>query len=143
LIAQAQSYNLFILPVGEDGLTMRYHNLFRDFLQERMQRDFSYETARIQLRLADVYRQRGDWERAFNLYHRLGRVDEMMLLIERAGSSMISSGRLVTLGAWLEELPIGSVENRPGLLSIQARRSHDARRSHPWDCHSPARPSPG
>ena len=33
---------------------------------------------------------------------------------------MISSGRLVTLGAWLEELPIGSVENRPGLLSIQA-----------------------
>ncbi len=120
LIDQTQTFNLFILPVGEDGLTLRYHHLFRDFLQERMQHDHADETARIQLRLADVYSQRGNWERAFNLYHRLGRVEEMMTLIERAGASMIASGRLVTLGAWLEELPIGSVENRPALLSIQA-----------------------
>ncbi len=120
LIDLTLAFNLFILPVGEDGLTLRYHNLFRDFLQERMQREYSYEAARIQVRLADVYCQRRDWEHAFYLYQRLGRVDEMMTLIERAGSSMISSGRLVTLGAWLDELPIGSVENRPGLLSIQA-----------------------
>ncbi len=120
LIDQTLTFNLFILPVGEDGLTLRYHHLFRDFLQERMQRDNADETARIQLRLADVYSQSGNWERAFNLYHRLGRLEEMMTLIERAGASMIASGRLVTLGAWLEELPIGSVENRPALLSIQA-----------------------
>jgi LuxR family transcriptional regulator, maltose regulon positive regulatory protein len=120
LIGQTLQDNLFILPVGEDGLTLRYHNLFRDFLQERIQRDFSYEAARIQLRLADAYSQRGNWERSFNLYRQLGRVEEMMVLIERAGSPMITAGRLVTLGAWLEELPIGSVENRPGLLSIQA-----------------------
>jgi len=47
-------------------------------------------------------------------------VDEMMRLIERAGAAMIAGGRLVTLGSWLEELPIGAVENHPGLLSVQA-----------------------
>jgi ATP/maltotriose-dependent transcriptional regulator MalT/two-component SAPR family response regulator len=120
LIDQALAFNLFILPVGEDGLTLRYHNLFRDFLQERMQHDFPYEAARIHLRLADVYSQRGEWERAFDLYRRLDRVDEMMGLIERAGAAMIAGGRLVTLGSWLEELPIGAVENHPGLLSVQA-----------------------
>jgi tetratricopeptide (TPR) repeat protein len=41
-------------------------------------------------------------------------------LVERAGAAMIAGGRLVTLGSWLEELPVGTVENRPELLSIQA-----------------------
>ena len=120
LIAQALAFNLFILPVGEDGLTLRYHNLFRDFLQDRILRDFPREAARIQLKLADVYSRRGDWERSFNLYRGLERVDEMMDVVERAGATMIAAGRLVTLGSWLEELPIGTVNTRPGLLSVQA-----------------------
>ncbi len=120
LIDQALAFNLFILPVGEDGLTLRYHNLFRDFLQERMLHDHPYEAGRIQMKLADVYSQRGDWEHAYELYHHLERTDEMMGLIERAGAAMISGGRLVTLGSWLEELPVGMLENRPGLLSVQS-----------------------
>jgi LuxR family transcriptional regulator, maltose regulon positive regulatory protein len=111
--------NLFILPVGEDGSFLRYHHLFRDFLQSRMMRERSEEGRKIQIRLSQVYSENGEWERAYNLLKQFGHPAEIADLILESATSMLSSGRLSILTDWLEALPANIYANRPGLISLQ------------------------
>ena len=57
--------NVFVLPVGEDRLWLRYHHLFQDFLQERIRREKPVEAEKIQLELANYYADQQDWDRVF------------------------------------------------------------------------------
>jgi len=111
--------NLFVLPVGDDGQYLRYHHLFQEFLRERIQQDSPQEASQILLRLAQVYTERGDYERAYAIYQQMGDTGAIVHLVERAGSSMIAQGRLVTLTQWLETLPVDLLNSYPSLLSLQ------------------------
>lgn len=119
LIREVMHSNLYVLPVGEDRIWLRYHHLFQAFLQKRVQSESPQEREKILTRLAEVYIQRKEWERAFDLYRMLGRIDEMAGLVERAGSTLISTGRVSVLSTWIDELPTLVVTARPGLLSLE------------------------
>jgi ATP/maltotriose-dependent transcriptional regulator MalT/DNA-binding SARP family transcriptional activator len=119
LIDLIQRNNLFVLPVGEKGQWLRYHHLFRDFLHNRLTQENPVEETRILRRLADVYAQRREWERAHALYQRLGRTREMIVLIEAAGSTLLKTGRMTTLAAWIDELPSEELGAHPALLSLR------------------------
>lgn len=119
LMGMVMRHNLFVLPVGEDGLTLRYHHLFLDFLRDRAQRERPEEALLIQKRLAEVYVVREDWERAYAIYQRLGDTQSIVRLVEQAGSAMIFQGRLVTLSEWLNSLPADLLSRHPSLLSLQ------------------------
>lgn len=111
--------NLFVLPVGEGGTWLRYHHLFQDFLQARMEREHPAEAGRILQRLARVYAGRGEWDKAHDIYRRLGDVAAMADLVERAGSALVKGGRVTTLAEWLAGLPAETLTSRPHLLSLQ------------------------
>ncbi len=119
LIDLIQRNNLFVIPVGEKGLWLRYHHLFRDFLHNHLAQEYPQEETRILKRLADVYAQRREWERAHALYQRLGRTREMIGLIEAAGSTLLKTGRMTTLAAWIDELPPEQLGSHPALLSLR------------------------
>ena len=119
LMDAALRNNLFILPVDEESVTLRYHHLFRDFLQHRMQDQRPDEVTSIQSRLAQVYAGRGEWERAYRVYQRLGRLSAQAGLLEQAGPELMTSGRLNTLSDWLTTLPQEMTLARPVLLSLQ------------------------
>ena len=112
-------HNLFTLPVDEEGVWLRYHHLFLDFLQNNMLRKCPEEAAKIQQHLAQGYIQRGEWEKAYALYHSLGNTNAIADLVEHAGPSLTVSGRLDTLSEWLDALPTYLIEKRPGLVSLQ------------------------
>lgn len=113
--------NLFVLPVpaGQEGIWLRYHHLFQTFLQTRLAQEYPDEEKRILRKLADVYTRRGEWEKAHNLYRRLGDITSIASLIEQKGSLLIRAGRLKLLAEWLDELPAEVFTSRPGLLSLQ------------------------
>jgi LuxR family transcriptional regulator, maltose regulon positive regulatory protein len=119
LMDTALHNNLFILPVGEEGLSLRYHHLFRDFLQNRMLRERANESRMIQAGLARVYADRGEWERAYQIFKQQGHPSEIAGLIEQAATPLLAQGRLLTLADWLEALPKSLVSSRPALVSIQ------------------------
>ncbi|MHB8089982.1 MAG: tetratricopeptide repeat protein, partial [Anaerolineaceae bacterium] len=119
LMDDVQRNNLFTLPIIEDHLWLRYHHLFRDFLQNQMTRLYPEETRKIYLQLVNYHQQKRDWERAYHVCVQLGDEEMTAAMIENAGQSMISQGRLVTLKDWIEKLPSQSVNRSPGLLSIQ------------------------
>lgn len=119
VMEQVMRNNLFVLPVGEDGNWLRFHHLFRDYLQNRVQREYPEDSRKIQLCLAEAYAERGKWEEAYRLYRRLGSNGYIADLVERAGPALVVAGRIVTLAEWLEALPADLLNNQPTLLSIQ------------------------
>lgn len=110
--------NVFALPVGEGGRWLRYHNLFRDFIRARFERERPHEMKPILLRLQRAYESMGEWERAYHICRRLGDAAALAELIERASTSMLQNAHL-TVEAWLNELPPSLLRTRPGLLSIR------------------------
>jgi ATP/maltotriose-dependent transcriptional regulator MalT/DNA-binding SARP family transcriptional activator len=113
-----QRDNLFVLPVEDVTLHLRYHHLFRDFLQDRMRDGRSEETLKIEKALAAHYVDQRDWERAMSIYSRIGNVDQVSDLIRDASPGLILGGRLVTLTEWIDTLPEGEKNTRPEILSI-------------------------
>lgn len=112
-------HNLFVLPVGERGLWLRYHHLFRDFLQATLTREQPAEAARVQRQLGAVYRARGDWEKAHALFTHVGDIEAAAEMIEQAGPALARGGRFSTLREWLGALPPETVVARPALLSLR------------------------
>ncbi len=112
--------NLFALPVGANGQWLRYHHLFRDFLQERFRNERPEEASAILQRLAQFHEAHGNWEKAYQLYKQLGDFDALVNLIERAGIPMYQHAML-TLESWLKELPPSLFQQHPALLSLRGQ----------------------
>ncbi|MGA7192183.1 MAG: tetratricopeptide repeat protein [Anaerolineales bacterium] len=110
--------NLFALPVGVNGQWLRYHHLFRDFLQKRFREEQPKEASLILQRLARFHEAHGDWEKAYQLYKQLGDFDALVNLIEHAGIPMYQHAML-TLDSWLKDIPPSLLQKRAGLLSLR------------------------
>lgn len=119
VIDRIQRENLFVLQVGDETVFLRYHHLFRDFLQSRMRVERPEETQLIESELAHYYESIQEWERAVSIYFRTGKPEQQVEIIRRAAPSMILSGRLVTLSDWLDLLPGDLADDRPELISIR------------------------
>jgi len=119
LIRTIRQNNLFVLQVGPDGKWLRYHHIFQEFLQQRIQEEDPEKAQTILLRLADVYVDRCEWEKAYAVYRQLNDPDLLSVLIERAGMPMLLSERLITLQAWLNNLPTEQFQKHPALLSLK------------------------
>ena len=112
--------NLFIVRIGNEGFWLRYHHLFRDFLQHRMGTAYPEETHAILEKLAEYYSRSQDWEHAFVIYSKLGEVDTIIHLIETIGSEFISKGKIKRLENWFTNIPEKRMSTDPKLLSIKA-----------------------
>lgn len=110
--------NLFALPVGLESGWIRYHHLFRDFLQNRLQQDHPEEIQPILGNLAHTYELLNEWDKAYHIRKQLDDVNALAGLIERAAPNLMSHA-LLTLDTWLKELPPSIRKTRPGLVSIQ------------------------
>jgi LuxR family maltose regulon positive regulatory protein len=115
--------NLFTLPVGSNGQWIRYHHLFRDYLQVRFRRERPLEVEPLLRRLASVREERGEWAAARIIHLELGDMAALADMIERAGSSLYRTAML-TLESWLNDLPPSVVRERPELLSLRGVVAH-------------------
>jgi DNA-binding SARP family transcriptional activator len=118
LLGFVRHKNLFALPVGSNGQWLRYHHLFRDFLQARFRKEYPLEVGPLLRKLAEVREERGEWEAAYQLYKQLGEVEGLANLIERCGEALHRNA-LLTLETWLQDLPPSVVRQRPRLLSLR------------------------
>ncbi len=131
------NHNLFVTPVGEGGSWLRYHPLFREFLQNHL-KEKQPETARqVLYSLVRIYSQRGEWERAYAACQRLDDPDATAGLLEQAARTMLTGGRISEFQKWLDALPPGTLESRPVLLArhglVLATQGETARGLHHLD----------
>lgn len=111
--------NLFVLPIGDESTSLRYHHLFRDFLESQLASEQPEEQTRILRALASVYASRGDWERAYAIYQRLEDVEAITDLLEEVGEEMVKSGLVASLVEWIDSLPLVILISRPPLLALR------------------------
>ncbi len=112
--------NLFYIPVGEESLWLRYHHLFRDFLQNAIRTQRPDDARKLQTALADHYKKQGDFERVFAIYQKLDDKDGIADLIREKGSDYLAKGKVQKLSEWLGEIPDGLFRNDAVLLSLRA-----------------------
>ena len=110
--------NLFVLPLGEDERWLRYHPLFREFLQTRLKEERPHEVQPILERMVTAYEKAGEWEKAYFTCKQLNDTEALAGVIERSGSSMLQTA-LVTLEGWINCLPPAYAQLRPGLISLR------------------------
>jgi LuxR family maltose regulon positive regulatory protein len=117
LMALIFEKNLFVLPLA-DGRWLRYHPLFREFLQDRLKKERPHEVRPILERMVKAYEKVGEWEKAYFTCKQLNDVDALCGVIERAGTPMLFNA-LVTLEGWINSLPPAMIRSRPGLISLR------------------------
>ena len=110
--------NLFVLPLGDDGRWLRYHPLFREFLQTRLKEERPNEVQPILERMVIAYEKAGEWEKAYFGCKQLNDQEALAGVIERSGTAMLQTA-LVTLEGWINSLPPSMMRTRPGLISLR------------------------
>ena len=89
----------------------RYHNLFRDFLISRLERDCSPEQVlEIRGKCARLLGETDQTDCAIDLYARIGHTDALKTLIATHADALFRSGQWQTLERWLSLLPAVVVE---------------------------------
>ena len=119
LINTVLQNNLFVLRVGDQEVWLRYHHLFRDFLQTQLDKEYPGDKNQILRRLAKVYVERQEWEKAHDLYRRLNDIAHIAQLIKLSGLYLIRIGRHKILTEWLDNLPIEALERHSFLLALR------------------------
>ena len=110
--------NLFVLPLDSDGRWLRYHPLFREFLQTRLREERPHEVRPILENMVKAYEKAGEWEKAYYTCKQLDDPEALAEVIEKAGTPMLQNA-FVTLEGWINGLPPALLQTRPGLISLR------------------------
>jgi len=111
--------SLFLVPLDSERHWYRYHQLFSDFLRDRLQRTAPELVAELHRRAAVWYAGAGLLSEAVE--HGLLADDELAAeLIERCGRALLMRSAVATVLGWLKRLPSSLVARRPQLGTIAA-----------------------
>jgi LuxR family maltose regulon positive regulatory protein len=116
-----QSENLFVISLDDEGKWYRYHHLFVDLLQVRLQRNLSKEKIiELHNRAAFVYEQKGMVSEAIE--HFLAAQDYLNVqrLVEKNAFLMILQAHVKTVEKWLQAIPQDLLEKSPRLNMVYA-----------------------
>lgn len=116
ILEALESQNLFIIALDDQRQWYRYHHLFRDFLQKRLQRRRGDQVQTLHRRAGVYFEAVGDIDRAIYHYQIAANVEKLADLIEQAAPTHLTHGRLRTVHQWLEMVPEEVLGNRPWLV---------------------------
>lgn len=129
ILEQIEQANLFTMPLDNKRQWYRYHQLFADFLRDRLQVTAPEKVADLHRRAADWYKGTSMLTEAISHYLLAGSMVEAADLIEQYIRVTLNIGLGMNVLNWLETLPKTLVKARPvlclilaGLLTISGRR---------------------
>ncbi|MDK2982009.1 MAG: hypothetical protein PWQ55_2356 [Chloroflexota bacterium] len=115
-LQRLQDSHLFILPVDDRPGWLRFHPLFRDFLQSKCPPEARQE---VLSKAAAWYEQQGELNQAVACILRTGREDDTLKILEPACEQAILSGDIQAMLDWLAEWTRSGFPPRGELLVYQ------------------------
>jgi LuxR family transcriptional regulator, maltose regulon positive regulatory protein len=107
--------NLFVVPLDEERRWYRYHHLFAQVLQHRLQHTAPTLIPQLHRRASRWYEQQGFYTEAVSHALAAPAFEEAARLIEQYIETFLTGSQLQTLLAWLHALPEALVLARPEL----------------------------
>lgn len=102
---------------GTHAATYNYHDLFRAFLIERLERSLgAAELKALRAKVAALLEQAGNAADAIDQYRLLESWSDVARLVRVESQKMIDQGRLQQLGDWLDSLPSERIASDPWLV---------------------------
>jgi ATP/maltotriose-dependent transcriptional regulator MalT/DNA-binding SARP family transcriptional activator len=100
-----------------NGRHYRFHQLFRDFLQEKFNSRYTKADQRHFLnQTADILEKTGDLEKALSLFLKAENFQQARALVKRIGLDLFKQGKTEVLARYLEIFPQDFFQNDPWLL---------------------------
>ena len=120
---------VFTASVDSSREVFRYHQLYREFLRQKLhQRETSEMIEDLHLRAAEFCRRREEWEDCIQHYLSAGAPVRAAEIVETIGERYIFSGFSQTVEHWLQSLPEDLTTTRPWLLCLRGRLDHMSNR---------------
>ncbi|OQB26866.1 MAG: Serine/threonine-protein kinase PknK [Chloroflexi bacterium ADurb.Bin180] len=114
--------NLFVTRLERDEERWyRYHHLFREFLQTRLQEEHPEQIRDLHLRAAEALRTNHQAEQAVAHFLAASDYQRATDAVLEIANPTYDSGKLETLAGWLDALPADMVQSRPHLLFLRAK----------------------
>lgn len=120
VIAQLEKANLFVVSLDDKREWYRYHHLFADLLNSRLQQAYPEQIPELHRRASALYEQTGSINEAIDHALAAPEVDRAARLIKQVGLSLILRSENATLTNWIARLPEDVIRTRPFLMLIQA-----------------------
>lgn len=111
MLEQLERRNLFVVPLDDDRRWYRYHHLFADLLQARLQQIEPELAARLRARAASWCEANGRLNEAIAYALSAQDFAGAASLIEKIWGETISRGEVETVAAWLQALPVDVVRS--------------------------------
>jgi ATP/maltotriose-dependent transcriptional regulator MalT/DNA-binding SARP family transcriptional activator len=121
LLEELRARRLFVIEFEGDSGQLRYHDLFREFLQSSLRHHDEARFRDLTLRAARAYSRRGEWERAVARYLRLREYEAVAEIVHQVGGALFEAGRWDTLAGWIDALPETLREARPEFLVLRGK----------------------
>jgi LuxR family maltose regulon positive regulatory protein len=138
MLEQLEQANLFLMPLDDERLWYRYHQLFAEALRHRLQRRQPALLPELHRRASTWYEQHGLLREA--VHHALAASDfaQAARLIEQAFNALVRRGEIATLQRWAAALPDELVRSNIELSVLQGwllfvSGKHDAAEQHLQD----------
>jgi len=104
MLESLQQKNLFIIPLDEERRWYRYHHLFADALNRRLEYQNPELLPRLYQRASEWYEVNGLFGEAILYALRAGNRERVAQLVEQNGCYLLMSGEVLTLIKWMESV---------------------------------------
>lgn len=115
VLAQLEKANLFLIPLDDARQWYRYHHLFDDLLQSRLQQSHPEQVAELHRRAGTWYEQNGFLNEAIGHVLAIPDFERAAHLIEQAALPLLLRSENSTLFNWIGQLPDDLIRARPYL----------------------------
>ncbi|HEX2910018.1 MAG TPA: LuxR C-terminal-related transcriptional regulator [Chloroflexia bacterium] len=120
MLVYLQEANLFLFALDETGEWYRYHRLFAEFLNHRLNQEQPDRLLELHRRAGEWFEQEGLAAESIGHYLAARAYESAAHLIEKVAWSMIMRGELTTLDGWLKQLPPAIFRASPSLCLYYA-----------------------
>ncbi len=105
MLEELERINLFLIPLDEQRHWYRYHHLFAEFLQERLQQREPELLPQLHLRASQWYEQHQMFTEAITHALRADAMQRALQMVEDSAIEIMKNGEIVTLLQWIRAFP--------------------------------------
>jgi LuxR family transcriptional regulator, maltose regulon positive regulatory protein len=121
LLQDLATQNLFTSPLDTEGMWYQYHQLFREFLVSKLERDDPEGYRRLRLKQAGLMAERGHWARAIDSYIAAQAFTQAADTMEIVVTETFDAGSWGVLKGWIDALSQPELGRHPRLLLFRAK----------------------